>query len=91
MPGKNLPVAAQGTGGVDAIGSYTLKQSSHTQRDKNVLDDIEEPNPNAAKMAATIDNKGVFNHLEVTDRLYNKKQIQKAARMKSSNVKQQSR
>jgi len=78
MTGKNAGThAAAFTSGVDAIGSFTLKQSSHTQRDHNDLEDIERTNPNAAKLSSTIENnkngQNGLSHLEVTDRLYNKK------------------
>ena len=70
---------------MDAIGSYTLKQGSHTQRDNSDLQDITNP---TTKLTSTIESKEqILTHLEVTDRLYNKKQIQKM-RMKSGNMKQ---
>ena len=83
MTGKTSRAAAI-QGGVDAIGSYTLKQGSPTQRENSDLQDIADTAP---KLASTIESKEhVLSHLEVTDRLYNKKQIQKM-RMKSGNLK----
>ena len=83
MTGKTSRAAAA-QGAVDAIGSYTLKRGSHTQRENSDLQDITDPNP---KLASTIEGKDHgLSHLEVTDRLYNKKQIQKM-RMKSGNIK----
>lgn len=89
MTGKAAP-AGYIPSGVDAIGSFTLKQSSHTQRDKTNIDEAGEPKTNNGKLSSTIENKNTtLSHLEVTDRLYNKKLIHKTARMKSSNIKQQ--
>ena len=45
-------VVAQGA--VDAIGSYTLKQSSHTQREKSDLKDITDPNWQPRSRARTV-------------------------------------